>query len=71
MGKIENGVPGQIRTADTRIRNPVLYPSELQGHIKILTGTYVLSHLPALQRTCPPLPLPWEEDWYQSCPEKC
>lgn len=26
------GVPGQIRTADTRFRKPVLYPSELQGH---------------------------------------
>jgi hypothetical protein len=27
-----DGVPGQIRTAGPRIRNPVLYPSELQGH---------------------------------------
>ncbi len=27
----KNGGPGQIRTADTRFRKPLLYPSELQG----------------------------------------
>ena len=25
------GTPGAIRTHDTRIRNPVLYPTELRG----------------------------------------
>jgi hypothetical protein len=25
------GAPGRIRTCDPRIRNPVLYPSELRG----------------------------------------
>ena len=25
------GVPGEIRTHDPRIRNPVLYPTELRG----------------------------------------
>jgi hypothetical protein len=25
------GVPGEIRTHDPRIRNPVLYPAELRG----------------------------------------
>src|ERR1700761_7161223 len=29
----ENGGPGQSRTADQRFRKPLLYPSELQGHI--------------------------------------
>jgi integrase len=28
-----NGGPGQIRTADTRFRKPLLCPSELRGHI--------------------------------------
>jgi hypothetical protein len=27
-----NGVPGGIRTPDLRIRSPLLYPAELQGH---------------------------------------
>ena len=27
------GVPGRIRTYDLRIRNPLLYPTELQAHI--------------------------------------
>ncbi len=27
------GVPGRIRTCDPRIRNPVLYPAELRGHL--------------------------------------
>ena len=26
------GTPGAIRTHDTRIRNPLLYPTELRGH---------------------------------------
>ncbi len=28
------GAPCRIRTCGTRIRNPVLYPTELRGHIK-------------------------------------
>ena len=28
-----SGDPGLIRTADLRFRKPLLYPSELQGHI--------------------------------------
>ena len=27
------GAPGRIRTCGTRIRNPVLYPTELREHI--------------------------------------
>ncbi len=33
MDPVENGVPGEIRTHDPRIRNPVLYPAELRGLI--------------------------------------
>jgi hypothetical protein len=29
--KAQGGVPGEIRTHDPRIRNPVLYPTELRG----------------------------------------
>ena len=28
-----NGDPGLIRTADLRFRKPMLYPSELRGHV--------------------------------------
>ena len=28
-----NGAPGGIRTPDTRLRRPLLYPTELQEHI--------------------------------------
>lgn len=28
-----NGAPGEIRTPDTRLRRPLLYPTELQAHI--------------------------------------
>ena len=28
-----NGDPGPIRTADLRFRKPMLYPSELRGHM--------------------------------------
>ena len=31
MPRSEAGVPGGIRTHDPRIRNPVLYPTELRG----------------------------------------
>ena len=30
---VENGGPGQSRTADQRFRKPLLYPSELQGQL--------------------------------------
>ena len=29
---IKNGAPEEIRTPDPRIRNPLLYPAELQAH---------------------------------------
>ena len=28
-----HGVPEEIRTPDTRLRRPLLYPTELLGHI--------------------------------------
>ena len=31
------GAPGVTRTRGTRIRNPLLYPPELQGHENIYT----------------------------------
>lgn len=31
--KPQTGIPGTIRTPDTRIRNPLFYPTELQGQI--------------------------------------
>jgi hypothetical protein len=34
FGSLENGDPGLIRTADLRFRKPMLYPSELRGHIE-------------------------------------
>ncbi len=33
--KISNGAPGGIRTPDTRLRRPLLYPTELQEHLSI------------------------------------
>jgi hypothetical protein len=30
--KKRHGAPGRIRTCDPRIRNPVLYPTELRAH---------------------------------------
>jgi hypothetical protein len=30
---IESGGPGRSRTADQRFRKPLLYPTELRGHI--------------------------------------
>ena len=32
----KNGAPGGIRTPDPRIRNPLLYPTELLAHINLL-----------------------------------
>ena len=29
------GAPGAIRTPDLRIRSPLLYPAELQAHVKL------------------------------------
>src|SRR4030042_6292473 len=44
------GAPGVTRTRGTRIRNPLLYPPELQGHInnlnKLPTGFCPLSFYP-------------------------
>ncbi len=31
------GMPGRIRTCDLRIRNPLLYPTELRAHINFQT----------------------------------
>ena len=42
-----NGVSGGIRTPDTRLRRPVLYPTELQTRIIISSNiklSFVLSH---------------------------
>ena len=33
MGPNLIGAPGVTRTPGTRIRNPLLYPPELQGHL--------------------------------------
>ena len=30
----KRNAPDWIRTSDRRIRNPLLYPTELQGHVK-------------------------------------
>ena len=35
LGKAFFGVPGGIRTPDPRLRRPLLYPAELQAHIKL------------------------------------
>jgi hypothetical protein len=29
----KNGTLGEVRTHDPRIRNPMLYPTELRGHL--------------------------------------
>ena len=31
----KNGEPAEIRTLDTRLRRPLLYPAELQAHVII------------------------------------
>ena len=33
-GQTRNGGPGQVRTGDLEVRNPLLYPSELQALVK-------------------------------------
>jgi hypothetical protein len=40
---IENGVPGEIRTLDHRLRRQVLYPAELRGHKSTLALSQMLS----------------------------
>ena len=37
-----NGVSGGIRTPDTRLRRPVLYPTELQTHVIIYYAPHFL-----------------------------
>ena len=37
-GRFERGAPGGIRTHDQRIRNPLLYPTELRVLVKIETA---------------------------------
>ena len=32
---VNNGDPSEIRTLDTRLRRPLLYPAELQAHVII------------------------------------
>ena len=39
------GAPGEIRTPDTRLRRPLLYPTELQAHIAIEGGALTLKAL--------------------------
>ena len=36
------GAPGETRTPDTRIRNPLLYPPELQARSKALDAPYLV-----------------------------
>ena len=36
IGVVFSGTPGAIRTPGTRIRNPLLYPTELRGYIWLL-----------------------------------
>ena len=38
---IEDGVPGAIRTPDNWFRRPVLYPAELQAHIKYYSPMFL------------------------------
>ena len=38
-----NGAPRRIRTPDTRIRSPLLYPAELQAHIGAGEGNRTLA----------------------------
>src|SRR5262249_34887259 len=33
--RVRNGAPGGNRTPDRRIRNPLLYPSELQAQVRL------------------------------------
>ena len=35
------GAPRQIRTADLRVRSPVLYPAELRARLQVLYGKVV------------------------------
>ena len=39
---LNSGTPGAIRTHDTRIRNPLLYPTELRGHMYMEMGLLTL-----------------------------
>ncbi len=37
-GCVCNGAPGGIRTHDLRLRRPLLYPTELQARVPLLSG---------------------------------
>ena len=39
------GAPGEIRTPDTRLRRPLLYPTELQAHVALPGGALTLKAL--------------------------
>ena len=45
---INNGAPGTIRTCDTRLRRPLLYPTELQARI-IGAGDENRTHVTSLE----------------------
>ena len=45
---INNGAPGTIRTCDTRLRRPLLYPTELQARI-IGAGDENRTHVASLE----------------------
>lgn len=38
---VRNGTPGRIRTCDLRIRNPLLYPTELRAHYVLYNSTKI------------------------------
>ena len=63
------GTPGRARTCDLRIRNPLLYPTELQGYCtQVSHSQHVMARgLETYQNGCarfvPALPLFKEERW--------
>ena len=42
------GAPGAIRTPDLRIRSPLLYPAELQAHIKLKEKKRLNNKIPCI-----------------------
>ena len=42
LEKFDSGTPGWVRTSDLRLRSPLLYPTELPGHVTYYTIFFVL-----------------------------
>ena len=38
------GTPSRVRTCDLRLRSPLLYPTELSGHVKYYSKTDVICY---------------------------